>query len=103
MNKQELQDALESTKAKHKDDKLNTGDTCITLLCEDTLRVLNRCIEIPVNAKNGDMVKTMFPNAIKSNYIESGPDKDYVTIYLDDYEMMVDWDWWNAPYMGSEE
>lgn len=56
---------------------------------------------------NRDVFMAMFPDAIKSNYIESGLDmKDYVTIYLGDYEMRVSYDWWSAPYkveMESEE
>ncbi|QHJ73806.1 hypothetical protein [Butyrivibrio virus Ceridwen] len=61
-------------------------------------------IEIPDNATNGDMIKAMFPDAMKSNYIESGLDmKDYVTIYVGDYEMRVAYDWWSAPYKGKSE
>ena len=53
---------------------------------------------------NGDVFMAMFPDAIKSNYIESGLDmKDYVIIYLGDYEMRVSYDWWDAPYKEVEE
>lgn len=60
---------------------------------------IHNAIIIPEGATNGDMIKTMFPDAMKSNYIESGLDmKDYVTIYIGDYEMRVAYDWWVAPY-----
>jgi hypothetical protein len=41
-----------------------------------------------------------FPQAIKSNFIYSDEYmKDYVLIYLDEYEeMRVSYDWWTAPY-----
>lgn len=59
---------------------------------------------IPDNATNGDMIKAMFPYAIKSNYIESGLDMaDYVEIYLGDYLMRVSYDWWDALYRKVEE
>lgn len=49
---------------------------------------------------NGDMFFTIYPRAIKSNFIYSDEDmKDYVLIYLNDYdEMKVSYDWWTAPY-----
>lgn len=56
MNKTELEIALEYTKKKHENDKLNTFDTDISMLCFDTLNVLENCIEIPNGATNGDMV-----------------------------------------------
>lgn len=55
-------------------------------------------------ATNGDIIKTMFPYAIKSNYIESSCGiGDYVTIYLGDYEMRVSYDWWNTSYKTDKE
>jgi hypothetical protein len=49
---------------------------------------------------NGDMFFTIFPQAVKSNFVYSDEDmKDYVLIYLNDYdEMKVSYDWWTAPY-----
>jgi hypothetical protein len=49
---------------------------------------------------NGDMFFTIYPRAIKSNFIYSDRDmKDYVLIYLDEYEeMKVSYAWWTAPY-----
>ena len=55
--------------------------------------------ELPDNCTNGDMVMAMFPDGVKSNYIESDSVmSDYVTIYLGDYEMKVSYDWWVAPF-----
>lgn len=55
--------------------------------------------KLPDNCTNWDMIKAMFPDAIKSNYVESDlVMQDYVTIYLGDYEMRVSYDWCNAPY-----
>ena len=58
------------------------------------------CVEITGKPTNGDMILAMFPEAIKSNFIYSDEYmKDYMIIYLDDYEeMRVSYDWWNAPY-----
>lgn len=62
------------------------------------------CVEIAGNLTNGDVIKAMFPDAIKSNYVESDlVMQDYVTIYLGDYEMRVSYDWWNAPYKAENE
>lgn len=59
-------------------------------------------IPIPDNATNWDMLKAMFPYAIKSNYIETGLElKEYVEIYLGDYIMRVSYDWLIALY-GTE-
>lgn len=54
------------------------------------------------NPTNGDMIKTMFPNALRSDYIEN----DMTVIYLQDEnesEMVVPEDWWNAPYKEGDE
>ena len=65
---------------------------------------IHNAIIVPSNTTNGDMIKAVFPYAIKSNYIESNLDmKDYVSIYLGDYEMRVSYDWWNAPYKSESE
>lgn len=65
---------------------------------------IHNAIIIPEGATNGDMIKALFPDAMKSNFIESGLDmKDYVTIYVGDYEMRVAYDWWSAPYKSEIE
>lgn len=46
MTKEELIKRLIYTRQKHKDDKYNTGDTNILLMCNDMLDVLSRCEEI---------------------------------------------------------
>lgn len=67
---------------------------------------MTEAIEVKVcvskDATNGDMIKAMFPNAWKSNCIDSN---NKCTLYIDDdYELEVDIDWWNAPFKtGSEE
>ena len=55
----------------------------------------------PLNGTNGDVLKAVFPNAIRSGYIEN----DMTIIYLQDEnesEMVVPEDWWNAEYKGVE-
>ena len=55
----------------------------------------------PRNATNGDMIKAMFPNAWKSDFIDIA---NHSTLYVDDkHELEVDIDWWNAPYKGGKE
>lgn len=79
-----------------------------TYYSDNTTRLsMKSCIEkiangtpIPDNATNGDVIKAMFPNAWRSNYIDSD---NKCTLYIDDYELEVDIDWWNAPYKGVEE
>lgn len=55
---------------------------------------------VPKDATNGDMIKAMFPNAWKSNYIDSD---NKCTLYIGDDELEVDIDWWNAPYKTESE
>lgn len=59
---------------------------------------LNRIIIVPDNATNGDMMKTLFKNAI----IE---ERDYGVIIFSISNLPL-WyankDWWNAPYKLSE-
>lgn len=46
---------------------------------------------------NGEVMKAVFPNALRSDYIEN----DMLILYLQDEnesEMVVPEDWWNAPY-----
>ena len=49
MSKEELIRELKYTKEKHKNDRVDTFETNIILMCEDILKVLNNCIEIPEN------------------------------------------------------
>ena len=73
-------------------------------LLQGKIEGMPKIVVIPDNATNGDVFMTMFPDAMKSNYIESGLEmKDYVTIYLGDYEMRVSYDWWNAKYKKEVE
>lgn len=61
------------------------------------LESLERSVEIPYNATNGDMIKTMFPNVeikgtsgfgkITSIAVGIGLGTSYFSL-----------DWWNAPY-----
>ena len=69
MNKEQLIGELKHTKEKHKNDKLSTFDTDISAMCNDILDVLSRCVEIPDNATNGDVVKTLFSNTF-DNFCE---------------------------------
>ena len=62
MNKEQLIQQLKYTKEKYKNDKLFTFDTDISAMCSDVLDVLSRCVEIPDNMTNGDIIQTMFPN-----------------------------------------
>jgi len=105
MTKQELEDALKHTRAQHKDDIVSTGDTCISLLCEDTLRVLNRCIEIPDDATCWQAIQILFPY-VKVSEIHGTFDHDKVL----GYRMWIgnrfhdfDLDWWNSPFRLKED
>lgn len=52
------------------------------------------------NPTNGDVIKAMFPNVLRSNYIEN----DMLILYLQDEnesEMVVPENWWNVPYEGG--
>lgn len=94
MNKEELERNLKYTKKKHENDKLNTFDTDISMLCFDTLNVLNNCIEIPSDATNGDMVKTLW------NVETWMFDEDTVCVEFEGIEWhhMYPLSWWDAPY-----
>ena len=70
--------------------------------CLDEVPTVN-AIVIPENPTNGDMIKALFPEAIKSNYIESFMDfEDYIEIYIGKYLMRVSYDWWIAPYKKGD-
>ena len=99
MTKEELIRNLKHTEEKHRNDKVNTFDTNISMMCSDVLKVLENCIEIPNGATNGDMIKTMFPN-IEIEGI-GGEIKCIATKNGTSYFAL---DWWNAPYKkGGEE
>ena len=55
MTKEELTRNLKYTEEKHRNDKVNTFDTNISMMCSDVLKVLENCIEIPNGATNGDI------------------------------------------------
>ena len=99
MTKEELTRNLKYTEEKHRNDKVNTFDTNISMMCSDVLKVLENCIEIPNGATNGDMIKTIFPN-IEIEGI-GGEIKCIATQNGTSYFAL---DWWNAPYKkGGEE
>ena len=99
MTKEELIRNLKYTEEKHRNDKVNTFDTNISMMCSDVLKVLENCIEIPNGATNGDMIKTMFPN------IEiEGIGGEIKCIAVKNGTSYFALDWWNAPYKkGGEE
>lgn len=89
MNKEQLIRELKYTKEKHKNDKVHTFDTDISVMCGDVLDVLSRCVEISDNATNGDIIKIIFPNMkvdISGGVVKS------------DRYTQFDLSWWNAPY-----
>lgn len=94
MNKEQLIQQLKYTKEKHKNDKLLTFDTDISAMCYDILDVLSRCVEIPDNVTNGDIMQTMFPNAD----IEIHNITVYVIFDMRSNVISFDLDWWNSPY-----
>ena len=96
MTKEELTRNLKYTEEKHRNDKVNTFDTTISMICSDLLKVLENCIEVPNGATNGDI----FPNIeiegiggeIKCIAAQIGFGTSYFAL-----------DWWNAPYKGGRE
>ena len=95
MTKEELIRNLKYTEEKHRNDKVNTFDTNISMMCSDVLKVLENCIEIPNGATNGDMIKTMFP------YIEIegiGGEIKCIAAQIGFGTSYFALDWWNAPY-----
>lgn len=89
MNKEQLIRELKYTKEKHKNDKLFTFDTDISVMCNDVLDVLSRCVEIPDNATNGDVLKALFPNE-RIGHCEDCTDLGDIATFDDE--------WWNSPY-----
>lgn len=60
------------------------------------------CVEIAGGMTNGEVIKALFPNALRSDYIEN----DMLILYLQDEsesEMVVPEDWWNSPYQKGGE
>ena len=55
-------------------------------------------IEIPKNATNGDMIKSMFPNGTES----IGRKKIYYSFYPNG-DMEFNITWWNAPFKKDGE
>ena len=94
MDKEQLVRQLKYTKEKHKNDKLYTFDTDISAMCYDVLDVLSRCVEIPYNATNGEVIKAIFPNTqIRENK------SDFIEYTLDGIVgTCVEKDWWNSLY-----
>ena len=91
---------LKYTEEKHRNDKVNTFDTNISMMCSDVLKVLENCIEIPNGATNGDVIKTMFP------YIEIegiGGEIKCIATQIGFGTSYFALDWWNAPYKKSGE
>lgn len=103
MTAEELKRNLEYTKKKHKDDVVDTFGTNISLMCSDVLSVLDRCIEIPEGATNGDVIMAMFPNVEwfgnngeeVDNYILDG-DTPYSP------KLSTFRSWWTTPYKRSD-
>lgn len=88
MNKEQLIQQLKYTKEKHKNDKLFTFDTDISAMCSDVLDVLSRCVEIPDNATNGQVIQTLF----KPNRVERTDDD----VIVENYDFNKEW--WNSLY-----
>lgn len=88
MNKEEILRNLKYEKEKHKNDRVDTFSTDISALCTDVINLIERCIEIPENPTNGDVIKAVFPNKTDFN----GGDGAYFNK-----------SWWNEPYAESEE
>ena len=88
MNKEYLIQQLKYTKEKHKNDKLFTFDTDISAMCSDVLDVLSRCVEIPDNATNGQVIQTLF----KPNRVERTDDD----VIVENYDFNKEW--WNSLY-----
>jgi hypothetical protein len=83
MTKEEIIRNLKYTKEKYDHYKVDTFGTNITLMCEDVLKVLNNCIEIPEGATNGDMFVAVWGYA-----------PSHLRVYAD---------WWNAPYKKGDK
>ncbi len=65
---------------------------------KDVNKIKKEAIDIPDNITNGNVIKTMFPNA----YYESGKQFVHITNINSVGELSVPLKWWNAPYKGGE-
>ena len=88
MDKEQLIQQLKYTKEKHKNDKFFTFDTDISAMCSDVLDVLSRCVEIPDNVTNGEVIQALF----KPTHIE----KTDNNVIVENYDFNKKW--WNSPY-----
>lgn len=63
------------------------------------LESLERSVEIPYNATNGDMIRAMFPDA-KVNTTKYSYVVEVKLPYHTEHDtgLLFDKDWWNAPY-----
>lgn len=79
---------------------------CDTSRIEETILHIPSAnvIPIPEGTTNGDMIKTMFPNAkvnnTKYSYVVEVK-LPYHTKY--DTGLLFDKDWWNAPFKGASK
>lgn len=103
MDKERLERNLKYTQKKHEHDKLDTFDTDISMLCFDTLNVLDNCIEIPNGATNGDALKAIFPNIQFDNEL-NGIMYGYMSNDTDRKTPMLgmNLEWLNTPYRKVE-
>ena len=98
MNKDSVIRNLKYEKEKHKNDKVDTFGTDISMMCTDILGLLENCIEIPYGATNGDMMIAMFPN------LKVEIEGIHITCWIDEHRWFApDYDWWNLPYKKEVE
>ena len=64
---------------------------------------MKRIIDIPDNAKNGDVIKEMFPQLEILGTIMIKERKIVVKLYPEDDTHDFDLEWWNAPYQKGGE
>lgn len=106
MTKEEIIRSLKYAKEKHKNDSVDTFETNITLMCEDVLKVLDNCIEIPKDATNGDILKAIFnikdEQITECNLFISVSEFDCSKNNLcDPHDFFKTW--WNAPYKKGDK
>ncbi len=67
---------------------------------------MEKIIEIPDNATNGDVIKALFPNAKIEHGLYGMDGIPLICLNLDTrydvHEMWFVEDWWNAPYTKAE-
>lgn len=94
MTKEKLLQELKYTQKKHQNDHVDTFGTNISLMCADIVNVLNRCVEIPEEATNGEVFMKMHPNF---RVVQSG----MVSVTIkDEFDNETDFslDWWNQKW-----